>query len=188
MDEALHARIERTVRAKVRALVRMTKDRQVGILDEEDLVQEVLLYLYRDDAAVLRKYDPARGNSSWAGFVAMHTKFYFVTLLRKQSHREALAPTEPLPPNVVDEEGQRLLEQEIGRKMRLVKVADCVRSKIRGEDEKGWVQYVLETPLSDEKLQQITGRDKAWVQRFRGRVRDTAHRCIDALFGQEDVR
>jgi RNA polymerase sigma factor (sigma-70 family) len=75
----------------------------------EDLTQDVLMRLFREDGAQLRRWDPARGLSlrNFAGLIAQR---YAVTVLRRQHlHRESALPPEQLCEH--EAEAQRLAEQ-----------------------------------------------------------------------------
>lgn len=78
----IHAAVRRLIRGRV------PQDRSLGV---EDIVQEVFLRLFKNDARLLRTHDPNRGAlSTWLTIVARSTT---LSVLRKK--RPASVPFEP---------------------------------------------------------------------------------------------
>lgn len=132
-----------------------------------DLVQDVLMSLLRDDAKVLRRWDPARG-SSLEGFVRLIARRHVAGVIR--SKRRNPYAEHPLPGETLDlqpADGPEL-EHRIEARDRLDQMLEHVRERL---DERGQLLfellYVEERPIEDACAATGMSRDSVYAWRSR---------------------
>lgn len=138
----------------------------------EDLVQEVFLALFADDAKVLRRWDPERG-ASLLNFVGLVAERQAITLLRS---RHRWLPTEPLEPRLPEpRSGETDPEHETVARQSLRHLLDRLQATVSPQ---GWhifrLLFVEERTVAD--IEDSVGLSTDAVYAWRSRLRKLARR------------
>lgn len=134
----------------------------------EDLVGDVLVYVFRNDAKVLRGWDPER--AGLPGYLNMVAGRY---VHRRRRGQPALEPP-------VDEEAAFLrdatLEEELAYRAALEEIYDWVKTEGSQKDQSRFTRLLVEehTPAEVAKAEGCSADAiYTWVKRFKQRIKET---------------
>lgn len=163
--------IDRAVHYALRAGRHPTEQR-------EDLVGDVLVYVFRNDAKVLRRWDPER--AGLPGYLNMVTGRY---VHRRRRGQPALEPS-------VDEESVLVtgapLEDELVYRAALEELYDWVRTKSSEKDQARFARLLVQghTPAEVAKEEGCSAEAiYSWISRFKRRIKETLPHVAELVAG-----
>jgi RNA polymerase sigma factor (sigma-70 family) len=146
----------------------------------EDMVQEALIYVYRDDAKVLRRWDPVR--AGLRGYLNMVISRFVRRRVATQT-RQTVVVLEELP-DVESPRPEATMDDNFAYRASLEELYDYVKQEASEKDrERFWALYVEEGTPADvaQQLGVTTDALYTWASRFKKRL----HQALPHL---KDVR
>ncbi len=172
---ALVTRMAPVVCARIR---RMVGGRGLGMHSLEDLVQETFLRLYRNDAHLLRSWDPIRG--SLAALCSVVARSTVLAAFDTTARLPSSAPVELLD-GLTARGGANQEERTVDRD-RLRRLRACLERSLSPDT---WLVYLglYEDGLEPAVLAATYNRPRAWVDHRNRDIRLAAERCGAELDG-----
>lgn len=142
----------------------------------EDMVQEVFVELFEDDAKTLRRWDPERlPLEAFVGYVA-RIRTAEVLRSRRSPWREDPNPPDELP----DRSLRRTPEDDALSQDELRKVHLCLTAGFRPADAHLFELFFLRQ-VSPQEAADASGRSVAAVYKWRSRLYERARKCRDTV-------
>ena len=151
--------VDRTVHYTLRVLPMIAASR-------EDLVNDVMAYLYRDDAKMLRNWDPKR--ATFGGYLNMVARRF---VLRKTG--------QPAPFMLPDDElpylASQSMEKRLAYRIALEEILDWVRHATSPKDRARFARLFMDeqTPAEAAKAENASVEAiYTWMSRFKQRIKE----------------
>ena len=184
MEDQSDARLYRIIRTVVRTYLKAFPQARLGTLDESDLTHAIYVRFVENDRAQLAKFVPERG--SFAGFVAMKTRFWLQTIGRKNWNRESIAHFEPMGDEEFEDFARRDIDEVASMRERLFAVADCVEGRVTRPEDKLAVDLLFRRLATDKEFEARFGLDGKGLSDMKSRLRRHARACLELLFPEGD--
>lgn len=143
--------------------------------DGRDLLQDVFVWLFANDGAALRKWDPARG-LPFEGFIGFIARRHIIDRLRS---RGATARESSAPPEVLESHAGATAtpEPQVAARQRLDRLLDELRRRVDTRSMQLFdLVYLRDLPVDEVCASVGMTRDAlyAWRSRFKHTIRSVA--------------
>jgi DNA-directed RNA polymerase specialized sigma24 family protein len=157
--------------------VRGLPNKWIGIFDEDDLVQEVLIGLSKDDERSLLRFDPLRG--TLRDFVYKYTATRLLDILRKERRRTELyqqlrTGSEP------EATPAGLLDQIVEARQRWRQVLEAIRPLLSTKKSREMFELIIVHGSTAEQCR-AAGIERKEYHRWRHRLFQLLQRAVEEL-------
>lgn len=143
--------------------------------NRDDLVSEVLLYLYRDDAKIVRRWDPKR--AGLRGYLNMVSGRY---VLRRRAGQPVVSPLAEEDPYLPEAN----MEDEFQYRAALEEIHDWVKTRGSDKDQARFESLLVqERPPTEVAREEGSTADSlyTWLSRFKRRAKTELPHLADLI-------